>query len=155
MRYLLAFLPFLAPAFTANAQTANAQTVKPLIDMQNYVFVAASVQPTGGSERRLTINSYNLKITKNQIVSNLPYIGNSSVVPTDAVESALMFTSDKFKYTVSPGKNDGWKIVIKPKEGGYLDQINLTISTDGFAVVHASFNGLGDISFTGQVIAVQ
>jgi hypothetical protein len=150
MRYLLALLPFLAPAFTANAQT-----VKPLIDAQNYVFVAASVQPTGGSERRLTINSYTIKVTKNQIVSSLPYIGTSSVVPTDAVESALMFTSDKFKYTVTPGKNDGWKIVIKPKDAGYLDQINLTISTDGFAVVRASFNGLQNISFTGQVIAVQ
>jgi hypothetical protein len=117
--------------------------------------VAASVQPTGGSERRLTINSYTLKVTKNQIVCNLPYFGSSTVVPTDAVESALMFTSDKFKYTITPGKNDGWKIVIKPKEAGYLDQINLTISTDGFAVVHASFNGIGNISFTGQVIAVQ
>jgi hypothetical protein len=150
MRYLLAFLPFLASAFTTRAQT-----VKPLIDTQSYVFVAASVQPTGGSERRLTINSYTFKVTKNQIVSNLPYIGTSSVVPTDAVESALVFTSDKFKYTNTPGKNDGWKIVIKPKEAGYLDQINLTISADGFAVLHASFNGLENISFTGQVIAVQ
>jgi Domain of unknown function (DUF4251) len=148
MRYLLAFLPFLASAFTASAQS-----VKPLIDTQNYVFVAASVQPIGGSERRLTISTYTLKITKDKIVSNLPYIGRSTVVPTDAVESALMFTSDKFKYTVTPWKNNGWRIAIKPKVAGYLDQINLTINDDGYTIVHASFNGLENISFTGQLMA--
>ena len=148
MRYLLALLPFLAPAFTANAQT-----VKPLIDAQNYVFVAASVQPTGGSERRLTISSYTLKVTKDKIVSNLPYIGRSSVTPTDATESALVFTADKFKYTVTPGKNNGWRIVIKPRVEGYLDQLSLTVNEDGYAIVHASFNGLENISFTGQLIA--
>src|SRR5579863_6557736 len=124
MRYLLAFLPFL----TAPALSASAQSVKPLIDTQNYVFVAASVQPTGGSERRLTINSYTLKITKDKIVSNLPYVGRSTVTPTDAVESALIFTADKFKYSVTPEKNGGWRIAIKPRTAGYLDDIKLTVS---------------------------
>ncbi|HUB62274.1 MAG TPA: DUF4251 domain-containing protein [Puia sp.] len=149
MRYLLAFLPL----FTVSTLASSAQSVKPLIDTQNYVFVAASVQPTGGSERRLTINSYTLKVTKNKIVSNLPYVGHSTIVPTDDVESALMFTSNKFKYAVSPGRKNGWKIAIKPKEAGYLEQINLTVTSDGYTVVNATFNGLDNISFIGQIIA--
>lgn len=148
MRYLLAIL-----SFFVSTLAASAQSVKPLIDTQNYLFVASSAQPTGGSERRLTINTYTLRITKDKIVSNLPYFGRSTVTPTDAVESALMFTTDKFRYTVTPGKNDGWRIAIKPKETAYLDQLNLTISPDGYAIVHASFNGLENISFVGQIVS--
>jgi hypothetical protein len=150
MRYLFAFLPFLVSAFTASAQT-----VKPLIDTQNYVFVAASVQPMAGAERRLTINSYTLKITKGKITSSLPYVGRENNVPADETESALAFTSSKFNYTITPTKNDGWKVSIKPKDTRDLSQIKLTISSDGYTVVNASFsgNGLDPIQFTGQIVA--
>jgi hypothetical protein len=148
MRYLLTFLTFLA----ASTLTTRAQSVKPLIDTQNYVFVAASAQPTGGSERRLTITTYTLKVTKDKIISNLPYFGRSTVTPTDAVESALIFTADKFKYTVTPEKNGGWRIAIKPRTAGYLDDIRLTVSDDGYTILHASFNGMENITFTGQLM---
>jgi Domain of unknown function (DUF4251) len=151
MRYLSAFLPFLA----ALTLTTSAQTVKPLIDTQNYVFVAQAVQPMAGSERRLTINSYTLKITKGKITSSLPYFGRENNVPADEVESALAFTSSKFNYTITPTKDDGWKVSIKPKDTRDLSQIKLTISSDGYTVVNASFsgNGLDPIQFTGMIVA--
>jgi hypothetical protein len=151
MRYLSAFLPFLA----ASTLTTSAQTVKPLIDTQNYVFVAQAVQPMAGSERRLTINSYTLKITKGKITSSLPYFGRENNVPSDEVESALAFTSSKFNYTITPTKDDGWKVSIKPKDTRDLSQIKLTISSDGYTVVNASFsgNGLDPIQFTGMIVA--
>jgi hypothetical protein len=151
MRYLLAFLPFL----TASALSASAQSVKPLIDTQNYVFVAASAQPMAGSERRLTINSYTLKITKGKIISSLPYFGHENNVPSDETESALAFTSSKFTYTITPTKDDGWKVSIKPKDTRDLSQLKLTISSDGYTVVNASFsgNGFDPIQFTGMIVA--
>lgn len=151
MRYLLAFLP----VFAASTLTANAQTVKPLVDTQNYVFVAASAQPLAGSERRLTISSYTVKITKDKIISNLPYFGRENNVPSSDVESALAFTSSKFNYTITPTKKDGWKVSIKPKDARDLDQIKLTIDADGYAVLQASFsgNGLDPIVFTGSITA--
>ncbi|HEV2354514.1 MAG TPA: DUF4251 domain-containing protein, partial [Puia sp.] len=84
MRYLISFLSFLAAA----PLTTSAQTVKPLIDTQNYVFVAQSAQPLAGSERPLTENVYYVKITKEKIVSYLPYSGNSRIASTDAVTNA-------------------------------------------------------------------
>jgi hypothetical protein len=150
MRYLLAFLPFL----TASTLSASAQSVKPLIDTQNYVFVAQSVQPLAGSERRLTINSYTLKITKGKIISNLPYFGRENNVPSD-VESALSFTSSKFNYTITPTKDNGWKVSIKLKDTRDVSQIKLTINSDGYTVINASFsgNGFDPIQFTGAVVA--
>ena len=150
MRYLLALIPLLA----LSSLSAKAQTVKSLIDTQNYVFVAVSVQPLNNSERRLTINKYTLKVTKNEIVSTLPYMGRMNAVPSDDVESALAFTSDKFSYSATPTKKDGWRVSIKPKDARNLDQIKLTINSDGFAVVQAIFDGLDPVSFTGSIVAV-
>ena len=151
MRYLLTFLPFLA----TSTLTTSAQTVKPLIDTQNYVFVAQAVQPMAGSERRLTISSYTLKITKGKIISSLPYFGRENNVPADEAESALAFTSSKFTYTITPTKDDGWKVSIKPKDTRDLSQIKLTISSDGYTVVNASFSGnnFDPIQFTGMIVA--
>lgn len=151
MRLLSAFLPVLVVS-SLSALSTNAQTVKPLIDTQDYVFVAQSAQPMAGSERRLTINSYTLRITKDKITSNLPYFGRENNVPSDDTESALAFTSAKFKYTVTPTKN-GWRISIKPRDTRDLDLLKLTISSDGYTVAEASFsgNGLDPIQFTGTV----
>lgn len=147
MKYLLAILPFLAIA----SLTTSAQSVKPLIDSQNYVFLAQSVQPLGSSERRLTINIYALKISKGKIVSNLPYSGRMTVASTDAMSNALDFTSGKFSYTVTPGRKGGWRVLIRPKDAGYLDELKLLINEDGSATLQATFNGLDDISFAGMV----
>jgi hypothetical protein len=146
MKLLLTFLPLFAATLTAGAQT-----VKPLIDTQNYVFIAQSAQPLAGSERRLTINVYSLKITKDSVVSNLPYFGHMTVASTEAISNALDFTSTRFSYTLTPGRKGGWKVSIKPKDAAYLNQLKLTIGEDGFAVVQATFNGLDNISFTGMV----
>lgn len=146
MRYLLTALALVA----ASTLTSNAQTVQPLLDGQNYVFMAQTSQPLSGSERRLTINSYFLKITKDKIVCNLPYSGNSQVASTDAMTSALDFTTAKFTYKATPMKN-GWKVRIKPKNEAYLDELDLVIHPDGSATVEATFNGLDNISFAGMV----
>ncbi|HET6253976.1 MAG TPA: DUF4251 domain-containing protein [Puia sp.] len=147
MRYLLALLPL----FFASTLTANAQTIKPLIDSQNYVFIAQIAQPLGTESRNLTYGTYNLKITKSKIVCSLPYYGRSRVA-SDPGTNPLEFTSNKFKYTVTPHK-DGWKVSIKPRDAGDLDLLEIYVYPEGNANVQATFNGRDPIGFTGTVIA--
>lgn len=148
MKYLLTILPILF----ATAQSTTAQTIKPLIDTQNYVFIAQTVQPLAGSERRLTINTYFLKITKDKIESNLPYTGHMTVASTDAMANALNISTGKFSYSVMPARKNGWRVLIKTKDATYLDELKLSINADGSARLQASFNGLDDISFAGMVV---
>ena len=148
MKYKLALLPVLIVAM----MTTKAQTVQPLIDGQNYLFMAQSSLPLAGSERRLTINAYYLRITKEKIVSNLPYTGNATVANSDATANALNFTSSKFKYTITPDKKGGWRVIIRPRDAGYLDELKLAINPDGVAVLYATFNGLDNISYAGVVV---
>src|SRR6185436_11302977 len=52
------------------------QEIKNLIDSQKYVFKAQMVYPLGGRSRNLT-SDYDLRVTKESVVSYLPYFGRA------------------------------------------------------------------------------
>jgi Domain of unknown function (DUF4251) len=148
MRYLLADLSL----FFASTLATRAQSVKPLLDSQNYVFVANAAQPIGSSAHGLAEFRYTIKITKDTVVCGLPYWGRSTTA-FDNGESPLVFTSKKFSYKITPGKNDGWKVLIRPKDSPESVDLQLNIGADGFTSVTASFNDRQPISFTGAISA--
>ena len=148
MRHLLALLPL----FLASTLPARAQSVTPLIDSQNYVFVANSAQPRGSLARGLSNFKYTIRISKDTVVCGLPYWGRSSNA-FDNGQSPLDFTSKKFSYKITPGKNDGWKVLIRPKDSPESVDLQLNIGADGFTSVTASFNDRQPISFTGAISA--
>jgi hypothetical protein len=143
---LLILLASIAPP-----TSATAQPLKTLIDSQTYVFQAQSAQPLRGTVRHLTTDNYTLKITKDKIVSDLPYFGRAYVAPTDPQQTGIAFTSKEFKYTVTPGKRGGWTVVIKPKDNKDVQEIQLTISADGYTTVQVINSNRDPITFNGIV----
>ena len=87
---------------------------KNMVDSQHFVFQAQSVTPLRGNFRNLT-SLYDVRVTKDSLISYLPYFGQAYTVPIDQTKSSLDFTSTRFSYSVSPHKKDGWNITIKPK----------------------------------------
>jgi hypothetical protein len=149
MRYLSALLPLLI----TSSLTTNAQSARPLIDSQNYVFLAQIAQPLHGPIRHMTTDNYTLQITKDKIVSDLPYFGRAYTAPLDPAQNGLQFTSEKFSYTLTSGKKDGWIVVIKPKDNRDIQQLQLNISSDGYSSLQVLSTSRDPISFNGVITA--
>lgn len=148
MRYLAAMLPLLIAS-----SVANAQPTKTLIDSENYVFQPRTAQPLRGPIHNLGSYIYTLKITKDRIVSDLPYYGRAYVAPMDPTKGTLQFTTKKFSYTLKPGKKEGWTVVIKPEDNQDIEELQLDIGSDGYASLQVLVLNSDPISFNGIIIA--
>jgi hypothetical protein len=124
--------------------------IKSLIDSQNFVFKAQTALPMGGRSRQLT-SDYDLKITKEEVVSYLPYFGRA-YSSTPGAPGGLEFTSKDFDYTIKENKKDnGWDIMIKPKDTQQARELYLTAFKNGSANLQVSSNDKQNISFTGYL----
>ena len=150
MRYFIAIL-LLAASLSAAAQPG--QPVSTLVDSQQYVFQARTAQPLRGPARNLTSTAYTFKVTRDTISSDLPYFGRAFVAPMDPSKTGLQFVSTKFDYTVTPGKKEGWIISVKPKNALDIREIQLNISSSGYASVQVLCNNRDPITFNGIIVA--
>src|SRR4029079_8253667 len=91
------------------------QEIKNLIDSQKYVLKAQMVYPLGGRSRNLT-SDYDLRVTKESVVSYLPYFGRAYSATPGSSSGGIEFTSKEFEYAVTAGKKGEWEILIKPKD---------------------------------------
>src|SRR5882672_9273272 len=66
----------------AEKQAAKKAAISNMVDSQSYVFKAQSATPMSGRNRQLT-SDYDLKVTKDQVVSYLPYFGRAYSAPID------------------------------------------------------------------------
>ena len=158
---LLAFIlaPFVVLPFTTHAQSssadkkaAKAAAVKTLVESQNYTFKAQSANPMSGRVVQLT-SDYDLKITKESIISYLPYFGRAYTAPMDPTKGGIQFTSKDFDYTLTPNKKDGWTALIKPKDYRDVQQMTVNISSAGYATVQVTSTNRQPITFNGQIAA--
>lgn len=94
---------------------------KNMIDSQHFVFEAQSVSPLRGNFRNLT-SSYDVTVTKDTLLSYLPYFGRAYHPQYNPTKLSLDFTSTSFSYLVSPHKKNGWDIIIKPKDNSDIQQ---------------------------------
>ena len=144
-----------ACAFTGRAQGSKDKAlVKALVDSQQYVFVAQTALPLSGHTRSLTPD-YTLRVTKDAVVSTLPYFGQAYTAPLDPSKGGLDFKSSSFDYSVSDRKKGGWNITIKPKDNHDVQQLFLTISETGYASLQVNSTDRQGISFNGYVTAKQ
>lgn len=153
----LFFLFFLSTAFAinANAQTrkekeaAKAEAVKNLVEGQRYVFIAQTVLPMGGRSRQITPD-FDFTVTKDTIISYLPYFGRAYNVPLPN-EGGVKFTSTDFEYTKTDGKKGGWDILIKPKDNRDIQQVRINITESGYAFLQVTSNNRQPISYNGFI----
>src|SRR3954464_3878449 len=129
-------------------KTSKESSVKNLVDAKNYVFVAQTMLPISGGARQLA-SYYDLEVSKDTIVSALPYFGRAYTAPIDPSEGGISFTSTSFEYTTTPRKKGGWDVSIKPKDTKVVQQLFLAISEKGYATVQVTSNSRQSISFNG------
>ena len=157
LRNILALLLIVAAGLnSADAQTAKKDkkatkeaAIKKNIDNRHYTFMANYVLPQRGGARQLT-SEYDLRITKDSVISFLPYFGRAYFdVPYNATDGGIKFTSTKFDYKVTDRKKGGWEITIKPTDVKNLNSLILYISTDGYASLSVTSSNRDFITFDG------
>lgn len=133
----------------------HAEITKMIIDAR-YIFEANYANPMRGGQKQLT-SPYDLKVTKDTITAFLPYFGRSYIAPDPATtEGGIKFTSTNFSYSSKQTKNGNWNILIKPKDKNITDwrdvqQLTLSISTNGYATLDVISTHRDPISFYGTV----
>lgn len=160
-RYFLLFVLIYGNQFLTQAQTTpskqdkkaeNVAMIKNLVDSQNYVFIAQTANPMSGRLRQLT-SEYDLKVTQTAIVCYLPYFGRAYTAPIDPSQGGIQFTSKDFDYKATPRAKGGWDVQIKPKDNRDVQQMSLSISTDGYASLQVTSTNRSPISFNGYIKA--
>lgn len=124
-----------------------------LINNQSYVFTAQSSMPPGPSPDRQLNGNYDLTVTKDSVISYLPYFGRAYTAPMDPTKGGIQFTSTKFDYKVTEKKKGGWTIVIKPKDTQEASQLILNISTAGYTSLQVIGINRQPIIFNGVIDA--
>lgn len=66
------------PATAQKKETQN--SVQASLDAKNFVFVAQTMSPLRGGLRQLT-SYYDLRVSNDSVISNLPYFGRAYVAP--------------------------------------------------------------------------
>jgi hypothetical protein len=123
---------------------------KNMVDSQHFVFEAQTVTPLRGNFRNLT-SQYDVRVTKDSLISYLPYFGQAYSAPINQTKSSLDFTSTNFSYSVSAYKNDGWYITIKPKDKTQVQQYFFTVFNNGKASLSVISTSKDQISFNGFI----
>ena len=136
---------------TKDDKASKESSVKSLVDAKSYVFIAQTVLPAGGRIRQLT-SYYDLEVSKDTIVSALPYFGRAYTPPIDPSEGGgISFTSTNFDYTTTERKKGGWDVSIKPKDAKDVRQLFLTISEKGYTTLQVTSDSRQTISFNGYI----
>lgn len=153
LKFLLITLPFSQISFSQapkNLQPLKAETTGELVANKSFIFLVTTVLPTGGAARQLT-SYYDIKITKDTLISNLPYFGRAYSAPIGTTDGGINFTSAKFEYTISDRKKGGWDILIKLKDQDDFKQMSFTVFDNGSASLNINSNNRDPISFNGYI----
>jgi len=126
--------------------------IKSIVEAQNYVFKAQTALPTAGTVRQLT-SDFDLQVSKDTIISDLPYFGRAYTAPLNPSEGPLQFTTTKFQYMVSNNKKGGWNVTITPKDLTDPRELIMTIFDNGSASMVVNSTNRQPISFNGYVTA--
>ena len=134
----------------ADKKAEKAAQVKAMIESQRYVFKPQTALPMRGRTMQLT-SEYTVKVSKDTIISDLPYFGRSFTAPIDPSKGGIQFNSTKFDYKVEEIKK-GWQITIKPTDVSDVQQFYFTIFNNGSATLQVTSTNRTPISFNGSVV---
>ena len=123
-----------------------------LVANQDYTFKPQTVTPLSGRLRQLT-SEYSLQVSKDAIVSQLPYFGRAYSAPIGSSDAGIQFTSKDFEYKITNKKKGGWDVNIKFKDTQDAKQMQLSIFDNGTASLQVISNNRQSISFSGYIIS--
>jgi len=127
-----------------------------LVNDQNYVFVANYINPSRGGGKALT-NAYDVTVSKDSIVTYLPYYGRAYLADYGSTDEGIKFTWTHFDYKItSVDKKGNFEILITPKNKSIGDtkavqSMRLYISSDGYASLQITNVNRDPVSFNGTI----
>ncbi len=133
-----------------NSKNIKQAAFKNMIDSQNFVFVPNTMIPLRGGSKTLT-SYYQLAVSKDSLVSYLPFIGRAYSAPILPDENGFDFTSTSFEYKIKNHKKSGWDITIKPKDQVNVQQFILRVFDNGSASLNVISLNRDPVSFSGYV----
>lgn len=148
--FLIALLVSRQLVFAQKPATEKELAIQTLVDNQQYVFYAESVSPMSGRQRFLT-SDYTVEVSKDTVVSYLPFFGKAYAAPIGSTDGGIKFTSTNFEYKITPRKKGGWDINIKPKDVSDVQQLSLTVYKNGTAYLSVNSTNRQSISYNGHI----
>jgi mannitol-1-phosphate/altronate dehydrogenase len=133
---------------------AKKNAIQNMVTAQHYAFKAQNAQPLAGANRQLT-TEYDVKVTKSDITSFLPYFGRAYSAPINSQGGGIQFSSKSFEYTLTDRKKGGWDVLIKPKDAPEVQQLSLGITEEGYATLQVISTNRQPISFTGYLVEIK
>ncbi len=134
------------------SDSARQRIISEMINGQQYRFIAQTMLPLNGRQRQLD-SQYDLLVSKDQVVADLPYFGTAYFSPGNAADAGIQFTSKQYDYQLTPRKKDGWEILIRCKDLADPQNLNLTVFSNGNASLQVTCNRRQSISFNGYITA--
>ena len=128
----------------------DGKEIKNLVEDQNYVFIAQTALPSTGSSRQLSPD-YTVKVSKDTIISDLPYFGRAYSAPIGKLDGGIKFTSNNFDYRKEVHKKGGWDILIEPNDVREVQQLSFSISENGYTTLNVISTNRQAISFYGYI----
>jgi hypothetical protein len=144
---LLAFVFGLSAVYAQQ----DANNVSSCIKNQQYIFKAQTALPLRGGFMQLTQGYYDVTITKDSVVSFLPYFGRAYTPPINPADAGIKFVSTKFDYKASVNKKGNWEITITPKDVSDIQQLNIQVTESGQAFLQVTSLNRQAISFNGNI----
>jgi hypothetical protein len=152
--YFIFLLTFLVSGICTQAQNDEV-TIKNLVESQHFIFKAQTALPSGAASRQLESDYYDVRISKDTIISFLPYFGRSYSVGNYGSDGGIKFTSTKFSYSITKTKKGGWDISIKPKDANDVRELSLSISVSRTADLKVISDNRQPISFYGYITTLK
>jgi len=152
MKYIIIILLFtLTLACSQQKQVhESGSDIAHLIEVQNYIFRVRTILPTGGRAIQAT-TQYDVRVSKDSLVSYLPYFGRAYSAPIGTGDAGLQFTSTDFAYISEPRKKGGWLIRIKPNDNRDIQQMFLTVAESGSASLQVKNTKPPPTSYNGNI----
>ena len=127
----------------------DSNDVKNLVDSHSFVFIPQYINPTGFRKRDLS-SGFDISISKDSIISYLPYWGRGYIAPISPADVDFDFTSTKFTYTVKPDRR-GWIVSVKPTDQSYLRELFFRIFDNASASLTVSSIDRSSITYDGYI----
>ncbi|MEO5945152.1 MAG: DUF4251 domain-containing protein [Ferruginibacter sp.] len=140
--------------FAQHSDIDKKELINDMLNSQKFVFVPEYVSPMAGQGRVLT-SPYSLEITKDTVKADMPYFGVAYTAPINPENAGIYFTSTKFNYDMSNGKQGRKEISIKTKDVHNARTIFLTVFSNGKATLNVTDQNRQPISFNGYIKEIQ
>lgn len=141
-----------ACASSQQAPRISETEVANLVNAKDFSFRAEQMLPSGGRSRMLT-ETYLFKVTPQEVVSDLPYMGRAYTANIGTTDGGMRFTSKNYTYQQTPGKKNSWNITIYPKDQSDVRECLLTVYSNGSADLLINSNNRLQIRYNGYIQA--